>query len=145
MSENLTTQEIMSYITNIAAAYLSNNDVPVDELNGFLKKLFQAVVEISKDASNVKNRPALTPVVPVEESVYDDYIVCLEDGKKLQMLKRHLNTMYNMTPEQYKEKWGLSVDYPVVSPNYAKRRSDIAKTTGLGNSGRKKSGGLKVA
>jgi predicted transcriptional regulator len=78
------------------------------------------------------------PAVPIEESVHEDYIVCLEDGKKLQMLKRHLKTVYNMSIEQYKEKWGLSAEYPVVSPNYAKRRSSIAKSSGLGQIGRKR-------
>ena len=143
MSENLTSQEVMSYTSEIASAYLANNEVPSDEISATLKKIFLAVVEVSRDANSMKHRPALTPSVPVEESVHDDYIVCLEDGKKLQMLKRHLNTVYGMTIKQYKEKWNLPADYPVVSPNYAKRRSDIAKTTGLGSTGRKKT--LKVA
>ena len=143
MSENLTSQEIMAYTTEIAAAYLTSNEVASDDLATILKKIFLAVVEISRDANNIKHRPALTPAVPVEESVFEDYIVCLEDGKKLQMLKRHLNTVYNITVEQYKERWGLPNDYPAVSPSYAKRRSDIAKTTGLGSTGRKKT--LRVA
>ncbi|MDR2075171.1 MAG: MucR family transcriptional regulator [Holosporales bacterium] len=138
MSENLTPQEIMSYVTEVASAYLVNNEMPQEEMSGFLRKVYQAVIELCKDANNIRHRPALTPAVPVEESVNDDYIVCLEDGKKLQMLKRHLDTVYNMTIEQYKERWGLPLDYPVVSPNYAKRRSEIAKTTGLGSTGRKK-------
>lgn len=143
MSDNLTPQEIMSYMTEISAAYMASNEVSAEDIPSVLKKIFQSVVEISRDANNIKHRPALTPAVPVEESVNDDYIVCLEDGKKLQMLKRHLNTVYGMTIEQYKERWGLPIDYPVVSPSYARRRSDIAKTTGLGSTGRKKT--LKVA
>ncbi len=138
MSNNLTPQEVMAYTTELAAAYLASNEVPVDEIPETLKKIFLAVVETSRDAHSVKNRPTLTPAVAIEDSVHDDYIVCLEDGKKLQMLKRHLNTVYGMSLSQYKEKWGLPNDYPVVSPNYAKRRSDIAKTTGLGNTGKKK-------
>ena len=142
MSETLTAQEIMAHTTELASAYFANNTVPSEELPEVLKKIFITVVEMMRDANNMKHRPALTPAVPVEESIHDDYIVCLEDGKKLQMLKRHLSTVYNMTVEQYKERWGLPADYPVVSPSYARRRSDIAKSTGLGSTGRKK---LKVA
>lgn len=142
MSENLTAQEVMAYTTEIASAYFANNEVSADDFQEVLKKIFSSVVDITRDAKNVQHRPALTPAVPIEESIHEDYIVCLEDGKKLQMLKRHLSTVYNMTVEQYRERWALPVDYPVVSPNYAKRRSDIAKTTGLGSTGRKK---LKVA
>lgn len=145
MSENLTPQEVMSYVTEISSAYLASNQIEADDIQPILKKIFQTVLELGRDANNMKHRPALTPAVSVEESVHDNYIVCLEDGKKLQMLKRHLNTVYNMTVEQYRERWGLPADYPVVSPNYAKRRSEIAKTTGLGNSARKRNGGLKVA
>lgn len=154
MSENLTPQEVMSCFSEIASAYLANHEVLPEEIPALLKKIFHGVVEISRDANNIERRPALTPIVPIEDSVHEDYIVCLEDGKKLQMLKRHLNTVYNMSVEQYKERWGLPLDYPVVSPSYAKRRSDIAKTTGLGSTGRKKSptgtgastgSGLKVA
>ena len=142
MSENLTAQEIVAYTTEIISAYLANNEVSVENIPEVTKKAFSAIADITKEAYNLRHRPALTPAVPVEESIHDDYIICLEDGKKLQMLKRHLSTVYNMTLEQYKERWGLPVDYPVVSPNYAKRRSDIAKTTGLGSTGRRK---LKVA
>lgn len=142
MSENLTAQEIVAYTTEIISAYLANNEVSVENIPEVTKKAFSAIADITREAYNLRHRPALTPAVPVEESIHDDYIICLEDGKKLQMLKRHLSTVYNMTLEQYKERWGLPVDYPVVSPNYAKRRSDIAKTTGLGSTGRRK---LKVA
>ncbi|MDR1289071.1 MAG: MucR family transcriptional regulator [Holosporales bacterium] len=147
-SESLAAQNEVSQDTildltiELASAYMSSNPVSIDEIGPVLKKLFLAVVDIRREAGNVKNKPSLTPAVPVEESVHDGYIVCLEDGKKLQMLKRHLSTVYGMTIEQYKERWGLPLDYPVVSPSYARRRSDIAKTTGLGSSGRKK---LRVA
>lgn len=142
MSENLTAQEIISYTTEVASAYFANNDVAIEDIPEVMKKAFSAVAETTREAYNLRQRPSLTPAVPIEESIHDDYIICLEDGKKLQMLKRHLSTVYNMTLDQYKERWGLPIDYPVVSPNYAKRRSDIAKTTGLGSTGRKK---LKVA
>jgi predicted transcriptional regulator len=136
--ENLTAKEVITCTTEISSAYFTSHEVALESIPEVIKKIFAAVVDITRDANNMKHRPALTPAVPVEESVHDDYIVCLEDGKKLQMLKRHLNTVYGMTPEQYKERWGLQPDYPVVSPNYAKRRSDIARMTGLGNNGRKK-------
>jgi predicted transcriptional regulator len=142
MSENLTPQEIMEHTVELASAFLASNKTDAEELPEVLKKIFFAVIDIVREAHNVKNKSTLTPFVPIEESVHDDYIVCLEDGKRLQMLKRHLNTVYSMTVEQYKEKWDLPLDYPVVSPSYARRRSDIAKTTGLGSTGRKR---LKVA
>jgi predicted transcriptional regulator len=142
MSENFTPQEMLAYTVEMASAYFTGNDVPVHAIQEVLKEIFLSIANIAKDANNIKHRPALTPAVPVEESVHEDYIICLEDGKKLQMLKRHLSTVYGMSVEQYKERWGLAQDYQVVSPSYAKRRSSIAKTTGLGSTGRKK---LKVA
>jgi predicted transcriptional regulator len=132
----------MCHTVDLTAAFLANNDVEADALPELLRKVFSAVVSVMKEAYDIKNRATLTPYVPIEESVHDDYIVCLEDGKKLQMLKRHLNTVYGISVEQYREKWGLPPDYPVVSPKYARRRSDIAKKTGLGNTGRKS---LRVA
>lgn len=136
--QSLTSQEVMSLTAQIASAYIANNNIAIDDISSVLKKIFLSVTEIAKDANNIKYRPALTPSVSIKESIHNDYIICLEDGKKLQMLKRHLNTVYGMSIEQYKERWGLPMDYPVVSPSYAKRRSDIAKTTGLGNSSKKK-------
>jgi predicted transcriptional regulator len=133
---------MLAYTVEMASAYFAGNDVPVEAIQDVLKKIFLSIADIAKDANNMKHRPALTPAVPVEDSVHEDYIICLEDGKKLQMLKRHLSTVYGMSVEQYKERWGLPQDYPVVSPSYAKRRSNIAKTTGLGSTGRKK---LRVA
>ncbi|MDR2598456.1 MAG: MucR family transcriptional regulator [Holosporales bacterium] len=142
VQNELSQDTILDLTVELASAYMSSNTVSIDEIGSVLKKLFLAVVDIKREASSIKNKPSLTPAVPIEESVHDAYIVCLEDGKKLQMLKRHLSTVYGMTIEQYKERWGLPLDYPVVSPSYARRRSDIAKTTGLGSSGRKK---LRVA
>lgn len=138
MSESVETKELLGCYASIASAYLQRHDVSLEELPVVLKKIFQNVADVCCDATSAKFRRALTPAVPIEESVHPDYIICLEDGKKLQMLKRHLNTMYGMTVEQYKERWNLPMDYPVVSPNYAKRRSDIAKSTGLGNSSKQR-------
>ena len=142
MTNQLTAQDVMDYTAEIVAAYLSNNEVSQDEIPDILKRIFHSVASILRDSSNLRNRPAQTPAVPIEDSVHDDYIICLEDGKKLQMLKRHLSTVYNLTVDQYKERWGLPADYPVTAPNYSKKRGEIAKTAGLGNTGRRK---LKVA
>ncbi|MDR3224327.1 MAG: MucR family transcriptional regulator [Holosporales bacterium] len=142
MSTNLETEKLMEYTVDLLIAYLSSNKVEPENIKAVTETIFVAVENVARRADNVNNKPAPTPAVPIEESIHDDYIICLEDGKKLQMLKRHLTTVYGMTIEQYKERWGLSSDYPVVSPSYARRRSAIAKTTGLGSSGRKK---LRVA
>ncbi|MDR0640490.1 MAG: MucR family transcriptional regulator [Holosporales bacterium] len=142
MQTHVSQEGLLDLTVKLASAYMASNQVVLDDIGTVLKKSFMAVVEIKGEAINIKNKPFLTPAVPIEESVQEDYIVCLEDGKKLQMLKRHLNTVYGLTIEQYRERWGLPLDYPVVSPSYARRRSDIAKTTGLGSTGRKK---LKVA
>ena len=137
-TEQLTSQIVMDYTMEIATAYLSNNEVDQNELPELLKSIFQSVALVLKDSNSVCTRPAQKPAVPVEESVHDNYIICLEDGKKLQMLKRHLMTAYGLTVEQYKERWGLSASYPVVAPSYSRRRTEIAKTNGLGNARKKK-------
>ncbi|MDR1609625.1 MAG: MucR family transcriptional regulator [Holosporales bacterium] len=142
MLVELERQKLVRYTIDLAVAYLSNNVVSQEEIEKVLNTIFVAVDKIGQKAENPGRRIIPTPAVPIEESVQDGYIVCLEDGKKLQMLKRHLTTVYSMTIEQYRERWGLPHDYPAVSPSYARRRSAIAKTTGLGSSGRKK---LKVA
>lgn len=138
VTEQLTSQIVMDYTMEIATAYLSNNEVDQNELPELLKSIFQSVALVLKDSNSVCTRPAQKPAVPVEESVHDNYIICLEDGKKLQMLKRHLMTAYGLTVEQYKERWGLSPSYPVVAPSYSRRRTEIAKTNGLGNARKKK-------
>ncbi|MHA1558710.1 MAG: MucR family transcriptional regulator [Alphaproteobacteria bacterium] len=137
MSETLTHAELIRYTSEVVSSYVSNNTVPLDELPNVFGRVFQTLSNVNKNPNTFKNRSPLVPAVPVNESIHDDYIVCLEDGKKLQMLKRHLSTVYNMTIEEYKERWNLPLNYPVVSPNYARRRSDIAKNTGLGLTGRK--------
>jgi predicted transcriptional regulator len=140
--ESLMVQDFMKQVVDLTAAYMSTNKVTVDEVPVLLKKFTVALMDNLKEVGeSVNSNPGRSPAVSIEDSVHDDYLICLEDGKKLQMLKRHLKTVYNMTVDQYKERWGLSPDYPVVAPSYAKRRSNIAKTTGLG-SGKKK---LRVA
>jgi predicted transcriptional regulator len=103
--------------------------VPLSELPGLIQEVFRTLSAVGKGAAPAE-KPQ--PAVPVKKSVHPDYIICLEDGKKLKMLKRHLKTAYNMSPEQYRERWGLPPDYPMVAPNYAKHRSTLAKKIGLG-------------
>ena len=115
--------------TRIVATYVSSNTVPADTLPGLIATVFQALGGMGRMATGT---PDLVPAVPVKKSVFPDYIVCLEDGKKMKMLKRHLRTVYGMTPEQYREKWGLPESYPMVAPAYAARRSVLAQEIGLG-------------
>ena len=122
--------EILALATDVAAAYLANNTVALEDMPAVLETAFKALTQLSCNTSVNANRP--DPVVPINQSITDDFIICLEDGKKLKMLKRHLKSSYNMTPEQYRERWGLSADYPMVAPNYAKRRSNLAMEIGLG-------------
>jgi predicted transcriptional regulator len=135
---NLSRKELIELSTTLTAAYLSANEVDLSEVNSIIHSFFQVLNDLNKASGVAKGRLPVAPAVPIEESVHDDYIVCLEDGKKLQMLKRHLSTVYKMTIEEYKERWNLGPDYPVVSPNYARRRSGIAKSTGLGRGGRRR-------
>ena len=125
---NETTIEVVS---RIVSAYVGNNPVPVTELPGLIAKTYSVVTELNSGATNVE-KVEQKPAVPVKKSLHDEYIVCLEDGKKFKSLKRHLRTRYGMTPEEYREKWGLPADYPMVAPNYAKQRSELAKRMGLG-------------
>ncbi|MDR2464368.1 MAG: MucR family transcriptional regulator [Holosporales bacterium] len=134
----LTKKELIELAAKLTAAYLSSNNVQISDVNSVMHSFFQVLSEINKSSGLIKGRLPVMPAVPIEESVHENYIVCLEDGKKLQMLKRHLSTVYKMTIEEYKERWNLGPEYPVVSPNYARRRSGIAKNTGLGRTGRRK-------
>ena len=129
--EQLFKPNLLELTTEIVSAHLSNNVVAVDDIPNVIEKVYQSLqgLETNGDVSAV-NRPQ--PAVPVKKSIPPDYLICLEDGKKLKMLKRHLKTAYNMSPEEYRDKWGLSVDYPMVAPNYAKKRSKLAKDIGLG-------------
>lgn len=136
MTEQTNPNEILSLTTNIVAAHVANNPVAVTDLPVLIREVYQTLSNVGTAGDLEAERP--TPAVPLKKSVTPDYIVCLEDGKKLKMLKRHLKTAYNMTPEDYRERWGLAPDYPMVAPNYAKQRSKLAKQIGLGTRARRK-------
>jgi len=121
---------LITLTADIVAAHVSNNSVAVNDLPVLIQNVHGALSGLSGDPVAPESKPE--PKVPVRSSVKPDYIVCLEDGKKLKMLKRHLMTHYNMTPEQYRQKWGLNADYPMVAPNYAEQRRTLAKSIGLG-------------
>ena len=129
MAENAADMSVLGLTAQIVAAHVSHNAVPTDGLPVLIQEVYKTLAGVGKEAI-LPDRPQ--PAVSPRKSVFDEYIVCLEDGKKLKMLKRHLKTAYNMTPEQYRERWGLTPDYPMVAPNYAKRRSSLAKQSGLG-------------
>lgn len=129
-------EEILRMTTDIVASFLTHNSVPAESVPDMIKSVHATMKEISGDEP--KPEPRAKPAVPISKSVGDDYIVCLEDGKKLKMLKRYLRSQYDMSPEDYRRKWGLPADYPMVAPNYSKRRSEFAKEIGLGRGGRKK-------
>lgn len=123
------TDTLRELTTRIVTAYVSSNTVPADTLPGLIGTVFQALDSLGQMTTGI---PDLVPAVPVKKSVFPDYIICLEDGKKLKVLKRHLQSAYGMTPKQYREKWGLPESYPMVAPDYAARRSALAQKTGLG-------------
>lgn len=129
MSDQPSQTDLLELTAEIVSAHASNNKVASAELPQVIKDVFATLFELGESGVPAE---APTPAVPVKKSITPDFIICLEDGKKLKMLKRHLNTSYGMTPEQYRERWGLPADYPMVAPNYAKRRSTLAKKIGLG-------------
>ncbi|MBB3971892.1 MucR family transcriptional regulator [Hansschlegelia beijingensis] len=131
MSETATTSNYIELAADIVSAYVSNNSVASADLPGLINEVHAALTRMSTGAAEPAAE-ALKPAIPVKKSVTSDYIVCLEDGKKFKSLKRHLRTQYNMSPEEYREKWGLPSDYPMVAPNYAAARSELAKKMGLG-------------
>jgi predicted transcriptional regulator len=128
--------EILALTTEIVSAHLSNNAVVQNEVPDLIQSVFSKLNELAAGEEPVAVE--LTPAVPIKKSVTDDYIVCLEDGKKLKMLKRHLMTAYGMTPEEYRAKWGLKPDYPMVAPSYVAKRQELAKKIGLGRKPRAK-------
>jgi predicted transcriptional regulator len=132
MSDQPFRLELLSLTAEVVAAHTSNNAIGISDLPGLIQQVFITFSNLSSEGVQAGLTARPKPAVAINKSVTDDYIICLEDGKKLQMLKRHLKTVYNLTVEQYREKWGLAPDYPVVARNYAKRRSEIAKTSGLG-------------
>jgi predicted transcriptional regulator len=121
----------------IVSAYVSNNTVPAADIPGLISQVHAALARVSGKPADGHGEP-LKPAVSLKKSITPEYIVCLEDGKKFKSLKRHLRTQYNMTPEQYREKWGLGADYPMVAPNYAAARSQLAKQMGLGQQRRRR-------
>ncbi len=137
MSDNIAASNYIELAADIVSAYVSNNSVPSSDLGTLIIDVHSALLRVGGGTVEVPVE-APKPAIPVKKSVTPDYIVCLEDGKKFKSLKRHLRTQYNMTPEQYREKWGLPVDYPMVAPNYAKARSELAKEMGLGQQRRKR-------
>jgi predicted transcriptional regulator len=128
--ENFERSEILSLTTEIVSSHVANNPVPISELPELIKSVYSVLADLVNDEVVLSHD--LKPAVPIRNSVTDDYVICLEDGKKLKMLKRHLKTAYNMTPDQYRDRWNLPSDYPMVAPNYALRRQELAKKIGLG-------------
>src|SRR5512144_2383313 len=122
---------------NIVSAHLSNNPTPAAEIPNLFSQVHGALVRVSSGRPDTPLEP-VKPAVSLKKSIAPDYLVCLEDGKRFKSLKRHLRTQYNMTPEQYREKWGLNADYPMVAPNYAAARSQLAKQMGLGQQRRRR-------
>ena len=120
----------LEYAAQIVSAHVSNNSVQSGELPALIQQVYKALSGLGSEPLQVTDK--LEPAVPVKKSVFPDYIVCLEDGKKLKMLKRHLQTSYDLTPEAYRERWGLPSNYPMVAPRYAEKRSALAKSIGLG-------------
>ena len=129
--------QFIELATDIVSAYVSNNSVATGELPTLIKDVFGALSRVSS-GEPVAAAEAAKPAVPVKKSITPDYIVCLEDGKQFKSLKRHLRTQYGLSPEQYREKWNLPADYPMVAPNYAEARSKLAKQMGLGQQRRRR-------
>ncbi|HXO03974.1 MAG TPA: MucR family transcriptional regulator [Stellaceae bacterium] len=127
--------DLLALTTEIVAAHVSNNTVAVGDLAQLINQVYQSLANIGSVPAAPVTRPQ--PAVSVKKSIQPDYLVCLEDGKKLKMLKRHLKTAYNMSPEAYRERWSLPPDYPMVAPNYARQRSRLAKEIGLGTRARR--------
>ena len=132
------TQTLIAFTSNIVEAYVANNSAELDEIPGLINNVYSALANLSAGAPQEEERPE--PAVSVRASVKPDYLVCLEDGKKLKMLKRYLRTNYDMSPEEYRERWNLPSDYPMVAPNYAEQRRNLAKKIGLGTKRRRTRG-----
>jgi predicted transcriptional regulator len=139
MAEDSGDSLFIELTANIVSAYVSNNPVPNAEIPGLISQVHSALKRVSGGQVAGPAEP-LKPAVPVKRSITSEYIVCLEDGQKFKSLKRHLRTRYNMTPDQYREKWALPADYPMVAPNYAATRSQLAKEMGLGQQRRRRRG-----
>ena len=130
----------LKLVTEIVSAFVSNNSVSNKEIPDLITSVHQTLMKVTGQAPEI-----LKPAVPKKRSVTPDFIVCLEDGKKLKMLKRHIRTSYNLSPKEYRQKWGLPDDYPMVAPKYAAQRSELAKKFGLGNAAKRRRSGRKKA
>ena len=137
MSNNTSSATVIELTATIVSAYVSNNSVPASDLPALIDQVHTALTRVSTGHGDTPAEPP-KPAVSVKKSIMPEYIVCLEDGKKFKSLKRHLRAQYNITPEQYREKWGLAPDYPMVAPNYAAARSRLAKQMGLGQQRRRR-------
>ena len=137
MTEAATQSPFIELAADIVSAYVSNNPVPLAELPNLIRDVHTALMRVTEETAVVEPEP-LKPAVPVKKSITNDYIICLEDGKQFKSLKRHLRTQYNLSPDAYREKWGLPPDYPMVAPSYAKARSNLAKQMGLGQQRRRR-------
>ncbi|MEL7040811.1 MAG: MucR family transcriptional regulator [Pseudomonadota bacterium] len=131
-TENVSQLDLLTQAAEIVAAYVSNNAISAADLPALLTTVHQKLGELATEQPTAE-KPE--PAVPIKKSITDHHIICLEDGAKLKMLKRYLRTRYNLSPEEYRKRWGLPADYPMVAPEYARRRSDFAKKIGLGKSG----------
>ncbi len=129
MSDKIEKMELLALTTDIVTSHLSRNAMETTEISGLIREVYSTLANVSM-SEPVSDRPQ--PATSIRKSVQPDFIVCLEDGKKLKMLKRHLKTAYNMTPEEYRQRWNLPSDYPMVAPNYANQRRTLAKKIGLG-------------
>ena len=140
MSEKPSINEILELATEIVSAHVSNNLVAIGDLPNLIQEVYKTLSLVGSEQNPLER---LRPAVPVNKSIFPDYLICLEDGKKLKMLKRHIMSSYSLSPKEYRDRWGLVADYPMVAPNYAKHRSNLAKKIGLGrkrDTGSKKSG-----
>ena len=138
MSDSTDNSNHIELTAEIVSAYVSNNTVPAGEIPSLINQVHAALARVSGKSGDAPAEP-LKPAVSVKKSITPEFIICLEDGKKFKSLKRHLRTQYNMTPEQYRDKWDLNADYPMVAPNYAAARSQLAKQMGLGQQRRRRS------
>ena len=136
MTDATSSDNLVELAADVVAAYVSNNTVTMTELPSLIAQVHKALLATATGSVD-KPVEALTPAVSIKKSIHPDYIVCLEDGKKFKSLKRHLRTKYDLSPEDYRAKWGLPADYPMVAPNYAAARSELAKSMGLGQQRRK--------
>ena len=138
MADAIEHQPLLALTTEIVASYAGNHSMAVNDLPKLISSVFHALNATGQGEAE-KPAEVLTPAVPIKRSVSQDYLICLEDGKKLKMLKRHLAARYNMSPDEYRRRWGLPKDYPIVAPSYAARRSEMAKQLGLGRKASTKS------